>query len=101
MDIEEITIKGMPLGAFNSFPYQTIETQLQTDDIVLLMTDGLAEQFNEQKEEFDYDRIKHVFLENSQQSPSDLVQQFFKAGEAWRKGHHQNDDITLIAIKQK
>lgn len=98
--IEEFLIKGMPLGAFNTFAYQTIETNLENGDIVLLMTDGLAEQFNIDGEEFDFPRIKDVFLKNVELSPDEIVQQMFKAGNDWRKKQIQNDDITFVAIKQ-
>jgi serine phosphatase RsbU (regulator of sigma subunit) len=37
---EEHLIKGMPLGTFNNFPYEIIESQLQSGDVILLMSDG-------------------------------------------------------------
>ena len=41
--IEEYKMKGMPLGAFDAFPYKTIETELDFGDTVLLLSDGLPE----------------------------------------------------------
>ena len=50
--IEEFKIKGMPLGAFDYFPYETIKTELEIGDTVLLMTDGLPDLFNKDNESF-------------------------------------------------
>ena len=46
--IEELKIRGMPLGAVDSFPYETKSVELKSGDIVLVMTDGLPELFNKQ-----------------------------------------------------
>ncbi|NIR65707.1 MAG: SpoIIE family protein phosphatase, partial [Aliifodinibius sp.] len=54
---EEIKIKGMPLGSVESFPYQIVETELNDGDVVLMMTDGLAELFNKEKKFFGMERI--------------------------------------------
>jgi serine phosphatase RsbU (regulator of sigma subunit) len=38
--IEEHVMKGMPLGTFNNFPYSIIESEINTGDTILLMSDG-------------------------------------------------------------
>lgn len=97
--IEEYKIKGMPLGAFDSFPYETIETELDFGDTVLLMTDGLPELFNKDNQSFGYDRLKEVFLQNVNDPVNEIVNKLFLAGESWRADFKQNDDITLVAFK--
>jgi len=97
--IEEYKIKGMPLGALDSFPYETIETELNYGDTVLLMTDGLPELFNKNKESFDYERMKEVFLQNAHKSVNEIVNNLFLAGEEWLTDHKQNDDITFVAFR--
>ncbi|HEX7357651.1 MAG TPA: two-component regulator propeller domain-containing protein, partial [Ignavibacteriaceae bacterium] len=39
-EIEEIVIQGMPLGAMKNFPYKVIEKEINSGDIILLLTDG-------------------------------------------------------------
>lgn len=97
--IEEIITKGMPLGAFETFDYQTVTSQLFQGDIILLMTDGLAELFNENKEEFGFQRISQVFSEHAHLTSSQIVQVLFEAGKEWKGSLNQNDDISLAAIK--
>ena len=99
--VEEFKIKGMPLGALNSFPYESKETELDIGDTVLLMTDGLPELFNKEKQSFGYDRVKEVFLQYANEPVTDIVKHLITAGEEWRVEHKQNDDITLVAFRLK
>lgn len=97
--IEEIKIKGMPLGALNSFPYESIETELDLGDTVLLMTDGLSELFNKEKEPFGYEKVKNVFLKCADEPVTDIANQLFLAGEKWIADFKQNDDITFVVFR--
>jgi serine phosphatase RsbU (regulator of sigma subunit) len=99
--IEEFKIKGMPLGAVDSFPYETIETELDYGDTVLLITDGLPDLFNKGSESFGYDRTKEVFRQNAGGTVSEIVRDLFSAGERWREDRKQNDDITLVVFRPK
>lgn len=97
--IEEIKIKGMPLGAVETFPYKTEEVKLNPGDTVLLMTDGLAELFNQDRESFGIDRLKERFAENTEKPVNEIVESLFAAGDEWRGDAKQNDDITLVAFR--
>lgn len=97
--VEEIKIKGMPLGALNSFPYESIETELDLGDTVLLMTDGLPELFNKEKKSFGYERVKEVFLLCANEPVTDIASELFSAGEKWIIDCKQNDDITFVVFR--
>ena len=99
--IEELKLKGMPLGAVDYFPYETIETELDFGDTVLLMTDGLPDLFNKENESFGNERIKEIFAKNAGLSVSKIVKELFSAGDRWRADFKQNDDITLVAVRPK
>ena len=99
--VEEYKIKGMPLGAVESYPYETVEIELETGDTVVLMTDGLPELFNKNKESFGEERSKEIILQNACEPVNEIVNKLFLAGEEWRKENKQNDDITLVAFRLK
>ena len=99
--VEDFVIKGMPLGAFDSFAYKTIETQLVSGDTVLFMSDGLPELFNDKNEMLDYSRIREAFKEVAEKSPNQIVQNLLSIGDRWRNGRKQDDDITLVVLKAK
>ncbi len=48
--VEELKLKGMPLGSFSNFPYKQQELTLNPGDALVLLTDGLEEMFNPQGE---------------------------------------------------
>lgn len=99
--VEEIVIKGMPLGGPASFPYKQRETNLAPGDTVLLMSDGFAELFNDKDEMLDYPRVKEIFKEAAERSADEIVAHLFKAGERWSNGRPQDDDITFVVLKVK
>jgi len=99
--VEEILLKGMPLGAMENFPYLLHETEMRSGDVLLLLTDGLPEQKNTAEEMFDYARVQHEFAGVATRSPDDIIAHLVKAGESWMNGANQEDDITFLVLKKK
>jgi serine phosphatase RsbU (regulator of sigma subunit) len=100
-EIEIIELKGMPLGAHVDFPYQQKVIQIHTGDTVFMMSDGLPELFNEQKEIFDYGQVAEIFRETAEKSPKEIINHLEKSAKSWQKSQPQNDDITFIVLKVK
>jgi len=98
-EVEEIVIKGMPLGGPGAFPYQQVSTRLEAGDTVLLMSDGFPELFNGAKEMLDYPRAKQLFGEVGERTPQEIVDHLAKAAAEWRGVSPQNDDITFVVVK--
>jgi serine phosphatase RsbU (regulator of sigma subunit) len=70
--LEEIVVKGMPLGAFENFPYSLNETELYSGDTLLLMSDGFPELFNNEKEMYGYERVQEDFHKVARRSPDEI-----------------------------
>lgn len=100
-DIEEILIQGMPLGAMKRSSYNLMERELNSGDILLLITDGLPEQMNNNDEMFDYSRVKTHFKELVENTPEEIIKELVKLGDSWMQEKVQADDITLVVIKVK
>jgi len=99
--VEEIDLKGMPLGGVPDFPYELRELALAPGDVILLMSDGFTERFNPRGETLGYEQARTVLAEVAPQSPPDIIQRFVQAGEAWAGGEPQNDDVTFVVAKVK
>ncbi len=99
--VEEIIIKGMPLGAMRNASYNTVEMELKSGDTILLLTDGLPEQMNPNEEMFDYSQVKKHFNEIIDNSPNTIIEKLVEAGDNWMNGRVQDDDITFVVIKIK
>ncbi|MCI0494443.1 SpoIIE family protein phosphatase, partial [candidate division KSB1 bacterium] len=99
--VEEIVLKGMPLGAFDDFSYQDRHIGLEKGDSILMLSDGLPELFNEEKEMFDYHRVKETFEKIGHENPEKIIDYFIDVAEQWRNGRVQDDDVTFVVLKMK
>jgi sigma-B regulation protein RsbU (phosphoserine phosphatase) len=99
--VEEILIKGMPLGAINNFPYQDRSFSMLKGDSLLLLSDGLPELFNEKKEMFEYQRIISILKDAGECSPQQVIDALVKSAETWRANEPQADDMTFVVIKMQ
>ncbi|HEX9975402.1 MAG TPA: two-component regulator propeller domain-containing protein, partial [bacterium] len=99
--VEEIVLKGMPLGAFDDFSYQDKHINLEKGDSILLLSDGLPELFNEKMEMFDYHRVKETFEKIGHENPEKIIDHFIDVAEQWRNGRVQGDDVTFVVLKMK
>jgi serine phosphatase RsbU (regulator of sigma subunit) len=99
--VEEIELKGMPLGGFTDFQYQQKEINLKKGDTVLFMSDGLPETFNKQNEMFGYENAIKLFGRVANKPPQKIIEHLAKGGENWANGRAQDDDVTFLALKIK
>jgi len=99
--VEEVELKGMPLGGFSNFPYKDKKLQLNKGDTVLFLSDGFEEMFNPQNELLGEEQVKKLFIEVAENSPEEIIEYLKNAGEAWANGRDQEDDVTFVVIKVK
>jgi serine phosphatase RsbU (regulator of sigma subunit) len=99
--IEEIILKGMPLGAFHDFQYHQKIFRVEPGDMILLLTDGFVELFNTKMEMLDIDAAKNIFSEAARKDSPDIINDLLKAAEKWLDGSPQADDITFLLVKIK
>jgi len=99
--VEEILLKGMSLGSIKEFPYYKESYELNSGDLILLMSDGFPERFTADKQMIDYDKGKEILSEIGSGSPNEVIDYFVKFGDEWAKGHPQEDDVTFVAVKIK
>ena len=99
--VEDVVLKGMPLGSFPDFPYQQCTVSLAPGDTVLLMTDGYLELLNEQGEMLEDSRVRALFEEAAGETPDAVIAHLRQAGNAWANNRPLNDDVTFVVLKRK
>lgn len=99
--VHEILLKGMPLGSKVDFPYKKKNITLQKGDCLLLMSDGLMELFNKEREQLGLSRIKRTFREAGNLSASDIMSQVTRLIDQWAGSKNHEDDITILVMKTK
>ncbi len=97
--VEEMILKGPPLGGFSGFTYKEKETELLSGDTMLLMSDGFYELFNDKEEMLGMKRAKNIFKEAIGQKASDVSRGMRAEAEKWRNGRAQDDDMTFVVLK--
>ncbi len=99
--------QGFPVGI--SLPDirlfdQTIENDrisLRSDDILIIYTDGVTEAMNNKRELFGDERFLEVIRANGHLPVQDFIRSCRDAIRNFTSGYQQNDDITMVAVKEK
>jgi len=99
--VDEILLKGLPLGRFPNFQYQQAEIEFRHGDTLVLMSDGLPEMFNDAGEILDYPMMKKLVEEVAPESPQAIIDYMIATGEKWANGRPQEDDVTFVVVKMK
>ncbi len=68
------------------FPYQTKSKELFTGDTLFLLSDGLPELFNKEREMFGYERITEEYEKVAEKTPEDIIEHMKTAGSDWADG---------------
>ncbi|MGE5500139.1 MAG: SpoIIE family protein phosphatase, partial [Syntrophothermus sp.] len=100
-EVEELLLKGMPLGAFNDFPYKKISAHLCHNDVILLMSDGLTEMFNEKKETYGMEKVVDSLKESADKSAQEIIEHIWRQSRLWADETPLADDMTVMVIKIK
>lgn len=101
--VEEVLISGLPLGIINQANYQVTEFQLYPGDVMLLMSDGLLEMFNETHQFLGFDRLVAALsqIEARSLSTTEILARIAAIGRDWANGHPLYDDVTLVVTQVK
>lgn len=99
--IEEVSLKGLPLGFVSSNNYKKINIDLNKGDLILFMTDGFTELFNSKKEMLGIGKIKNALCEAADEKTSYVIDYLNKTAENWQDGSPLADDMTLLTFKIK
>lgn len=97
--VEQLTLKGMPLGAFANFEYEHTWVPFGPSDVLLLMSDGLPEQFNESREMLGMPLVRSAFQSVAQRSPEAIAAHLRRIAAEWRGEATQEDDLTIVVLK--
>jgi serine phosphatase RsbU (regulator of sigma subunit) len=100
-NVEEIDMQGMPLGAMKNFNYELFETDLNSGDCLLLLSDGYPELSNSENEQIGYERVKSQFAEIAKNRPNDIIEELKNFALNWVEDKDPDDDITFVVIKVK
>ena len=99
--------KGFPVGI--SLPDESLfrksisleKIKLKKDDMLLIYTDGVTEAMNERREQYGEQRLLDLIKENGHIAPESFISVLDRDIKKFTGGYPQNDDITVVAVKEK
>jgi len=93
---------GIILGVVETtIPYLSESLNLQSDDVLILFTDGISEALNKQVEEFSDEKLEETAIKLSTGSATEILEGIKQEVEDFAEGAPQSDDITMVVIKVK
>lgn len=97
---EELESTGMPLGMLEGVPFGTNRVEnLEVGDILLVMTDGVWEAMNADRQPFERERVCAKVREMKDASPREIVAALYQAVKAFCGEVAQRDDITMVCLR--
>lgn len=100
--VEEIPLKGYPLGGPAKYSYSKQAYRLEPGDAIVFMTDGLPELPSPSGEMLGYERVKQMFRDAARSGTADdIVAYFNREGDQWTNGTGFTDDTTILVLRIK
>lgn len=96
--IERLPASGIPLGVRQNAAYQSGTVTLQSDDWLVIFTDGVTEAENARAEEYGEPRLLTVLQANLAATPQALLNAILLDIDRFVDGAPQHDDITLLLL---
>ena len=97
---DELRGPGLALGVDKEFIYSTQQQgDLKPGQIIALITDGIWEECNQDREMFGKDRLKKIIRENSGRTSGEILEKVFHEHRTFTAGVENKDDITLVIVK--
>lgn len=98
-EVEQLSLKGMPLAGMVGYPYATRTLRLERGDTLVLMSDGFAESFNERGAMLGYARAAQVLKDAGDVLPEHVVRHFVDVIDRWVPDGGLQDDMTFVVLR--
>jgi len=94
----ELDSQGAVLGQFPEWQYRQSELKMRSGDRLLLLTDGMVENYDKGEQFFGEQSLIRIARETPHASAGELMQSLMKAAARHSDGHFQ-DDASLIVLR--
>lgn len=99
--VQHVSLKGIPLGSGFNGHYRSTTVPLGPGDVLVMMSDGLPEMFNDQNAMLGYEPLEQEILGAAGRPAAEIVERISRCAEQWRGGAPLRDDVTLLVLRVK
>ncbi len=96
--VRELRATGMPLGLMPESSYDEIQAVINPGEVLLLYSDGITEQHNDDGEMFGFGRTQDL-VGQAESGPA-LVDACVSTLERFSGDQEQEDDVTLVTLER-
>jgi sigma-B regulation protein RsbU (phosphoserine phosphatase) len=89
---------GMPLGMFADSRFETGEVRLESEDLIILYSDGITEAGQSENRDFGEERLKALVRSMYSLPLSEIQAKLIAAVRSWA-GKEPEDDMTLVLVR--
>ncbi|QDV85774.1 Phosphoserine phosphatase RsbP [Stieleria magnilauensis] len=94
-----LTVGNLILGVEDDTHYDEEIISIGDSARLVIVSDGVTEAFDPSEEQYGTDRIEHLMRKVPTSTARELVQEFEKSLDAFRKGRKAFDDTTLLVAQ--
>lgn len=98
--VAELKSTGMILGALPEIPLYRSYAHFAAGAVLTMISDGIFERKNSEREEFGIERLIALCKELQQRSAQDILDAIFKTVFEFGEGMKWSDDATVVIVKR-
>jgi phosphoserine phosphatase RsbU/P len=98
---EPFTESSYPVGLVPGAEFKTAHVQLETEDTLVLFSDGVSEAADPDDELYSVPRLREALSGRLDAPLDDLQKAVFDSVEKFTRGACQGDDITLLLVRYR
>lgn len=99
-EFESLDTEGLPLGIVEDIQFESSVTRtLEAGQILVLLTDGIAEAMRSDRCMFTLDRVKGVISDLADRSADEIADAILASASEFCKPAAPQDDMTIVVIK--
>ncbi|MCS7078637.1 MAG: PP2C family protein-serine/threonine phosphatase [Chloracidobacterium sp.] len=98
-----LEVGGLPLGSFRRTTYNELQAvlHLESQDCLVLTSDGVVEALNEERAAYGYERLAAVVDRHADQGAQSLCEAIVADVKRHIGDGEQSDDITIVVIQRR
>lgn len=97
---ESVVCRGMPLGSIVNYPYEPVNLEMNSGDILVMLSDGLPETINRYDLMDGYLHIYKVIEQNADQTLETMHEKLMELVTQHSENGAPPDDVTLVLLQR-
>ncbi len=101
--IEIVKLEGLPIGFLKNIIVQTKFLKLESDDLLIFLSDGIPERINLFQEQWGYEKVMEELklICEKETNPDRIADRLLAECNAFARNREHDDDMTVVVMKVK